>query len=90
MRAARKLRVVRRQWEPFRREPVESCPQPETPIKPVQYGAAPWTKLPPTPTADQLTIRCRVQSMRSTGGKVAELLSYEDSLAWLREHQPEN
>lgn len=74
MRAQRKLRAV------------PDCPQPETPVKPVQYGAAPWSKLPPTPTADQLVIRARVQSMRSRGGKVAELLSYEDSLAWLREH----
>lgn len=52
----------------------------------LRYGAVPWPKrLPPTPTADQLTVRCRVQSARSVGGTRAELLSYEDSLAW--EHE---
>jgi len=75
MKPARKLQVV------------PDCPQPESPIKPVVYGQAPWSKLPPTPTADQLVVRCRVQSARSTGGKRAELLSYEDSLAWEREQQ---
>lgn len=59
---------------------VPDCPQPETPIKPVQYGAAPWSRLPPSPTADQLTIRCRAQSLLSRGGKRAELPSYEDAL----------
>lgn len=76
MRSARKLRVV------------PDCPQPDPPAyRPVVYGQAPWSRLPHNPTADQLTVRCRVQSARSVGGIRAELLSYEDSLAWEREHQ---
>ncbi len=76
MRTARKLRVV------------PNCPAPEPPAyRPIVYGASPWGRLPHNPTADQLTVRCRVQSARSVGGVRAELLSYEDSLAWEREHQ---
>jgi len=61
MKSARKLRVV------------ESCPMPETPIKPVQYGAAPWSHLPPSPPAHEISIRARAQSLLSRGGKRAEL-----------------
>lgn len=75
MKPARKLRVVR------------DCPQPETAIKPVQYGAAPWSRLPPTPTADQITTRARAQSLLTKGGKRAELPSYEEALEIIAAHE---
>ena len=73
MRAARKLSVV------------PDCPQPETPIKPVQYGAAPWSHLPPSPPAHEISIRARAQSLLSRGGKRAELPDYETALRIIAE-----
>lgn len=68
MRSARKLRMV------------ESCPQHETPIKPVKYGAAPWSRLPPSPPAHEISIRARAQSLLSRHGTRAELPDYEEAL----------
>jgi len=62
MRSARKLRVV------------EACPQPDPPpFRRIQYGAAPWSHLPPSPPAHEISIRARAQSLLSRGGKRAEL-----------------
>lgn len=76
MRAARKLRVV------------PDCSQPESPYKPVvQYGFIGGHKLdrlPPSPLPHEANIIARVQSMRTRGGKVAEPLSYEASVTYLR------
>lgn len=72
---ARKLRVVR------------DCPQPESPIKPVQYGAAPWSRLPHNPTADEITIRVRAQSILSRDGKRAELPDIETARRVIAEHE---
>lgn len=71
MRTARKLRAV------------PNCPQPEVPIKPVQYGFSGGHKverLAPMPTAQEITIRARAQSLLSKDGKRAELPSYEEAL----------
>lgn len=65
MKAARKLRAV------------PNCPQPETPVKPMKYGAAPWSRLPPSPPAHEISIRARAQSLLSKGGKRAELPDIE-------------
>jgi len=73
MRAARKLSVV------------PDCPQPETPIKPVKYGAAPWSRLPPTPPAHEISIRARAQSLLSRDGHRAELPDYESALRIIEE-----
>ena len=73
MRAARKLSVV------------PDCPQPETPIKPVKYGAAPWSRLPPTPPAHEISIRARAQSLLSRDGHRAELPDYETALRIIEE-----
>ena len=63
---ARKLRVV------------PDCPQPEPrAAKPIVYGAAPWSRLPHNPTADEITIRVRAQSILSRGGVRAELPDIE-------------
>jgi len=59
---------------------VESCPMPETPIKPVEYGAAPWSRLPPSPPAHEISIRARAQSLLSRDGQRAELPDYETAL----------
>lgn len=67
---------------------VEDCPQPEPPKrKPIIYGAAPWSRLPPTPTADQITTRARAQSLLTKGGKRAELPSYEEALEIIAAHE---
>ena len=64
-----------------RLRPVENCPQPEPPkAKPVVYGAAPWSRLPHSPPAHEITIRARAQSIESKNGKRAELRSYEEAL----------
>lgn len=72
MRTARKLRAV------------PNCPQPETPAyKPIQYGFGGGhkvTRLAPMPTAQEITIRARAQSLLSKGGKRAELPSCEEAL----------
>jgi len=72
MRTARKLRAV------------PNCPQPEPqPFKPIQYGFAGGHKverLPAMPTAQEITIRARAQSLLSKDGKRAELPSYEEAL----------
>lgn len=72
MRTVRKLRAV------------PNCPQPEPPAyKPIQYGFMGGHKierLAPMPTAQEITIRARAQSLLSTGGKRAELPSYEEAL----------
>jgi len=67
MNAVRKLSIV-------------DCPMPETPIRPVVYGAAPWSRLPPTPPAHEISIRARAQSLLSRGGHRAELPDYETAL----------
>jgi len=64
MNAVRKLSIV-------------DCPQSETPIRPVIYGAAPWSRLPHTPPAHEISIRARAQSLLSRGGHRAELPDYE-------------
>ena len=64
MNAVRKLSIV-------------DCPMPETAIKPVVYGAAPWSRLPHTPPAHEISIRARAQSLLSRGGHRAELPDYE-------------
>ena len=62
---ARKLRVV------------PNCPQPEPPpFKPIQYGFSGGHKidrLAPTPTAEEITVRARAQSLLSKNGVRAEL-----------------
>jgi len=59
---------------------VPDCPQPETPIKPVQYGAAPWSHLPPSPPAHEISIRARAQSLLTRDGRRPELPDYETAL----------
>ena len=68
---------------------VEGCPQPEPkPYKPIVYGQGPWpARLPPCPTADQLTIRVRAQSLESKNGKVGPLRSYEEALEIIAAHE---
>jgi hypothetical protein len=68
--------------KPFRKlRAVENCPQPPPPpFKPVVYGMAPWSRLPPTPPAHEISIRVRAQSLLSRDGKRAELPSYEAAL----------
>ena len=61
---------------------VPDCPQPETPAKPVVYGAAPWGRLPPSLPSNAATVIARVQLRRSVGGKAAEALSYGESVRW--------
>lgn len=56
---------------------VPNCPQPETPVKPMKYGAAPWSRLPPSPPAHEISIRARAQSILSKGGTRAELPDIE-------------
>jgi hypothetical protein len=65
--------------KPFRKlRAVENCPQPEPPpYKPMVYGMAPWSRLPPTPPANEITERVRAQSRLSRGGKRAELPDIE-------------
>jgi hypothetical protein len=64
--------------KPFRKlRAVENCPQPETPVRPIVYGMAPWSRLPPTPPANEITERVRAQSRLSRGGKRAELPDIE-------------
>lgn len=77
MKAARKLRVVR------------DCPQPEpAPYRPMQYG---WIgghkaeRLTASPLPHEANVIARVQSMRTRNGARAEPLSYEDSIAYLRD-----
>jgi hypothetical protein len=55
---AGKLHIVRRAWEPSRREPIADCPQPETPFKPVQYV--------PQPEIDRRVARAVLQNARET------------------------
>ena len=64
MNAVRKLSIV-------------DCPMPETVIKPIVYGAAPWSRLPHTPPAHEINVRYRAQSLLSRGGHRAELPDYE-------------
>ena len=75
MRAARTLRAV------------PNCPQPESKAKPIVYGAAPWSRLPPTPPAHEITVRARAQSILSRGGKRAELPDYPTALRIIAAHQ---
>lgn len=74
---SRELRVVR------------DCPQPESPIKPVvQYGFVGGHKaerIVASPLPHEANIIARVQSMRTRNGARAEPLSYEDSIAYLRD-----
>ena len=69
MKAAHKLRVV------------PNCPAPEPPsYKPIQYGFAGGHKidrLPSMPTAEEISIRARAQSILSKGGTRAELPDIE-------------
>lgn len=67
---------------------VENCPQPDPPeARPVVYGAAPWSRLPPTPPAHEITVRARAQSILSRGGKRAELPDYPTALRIIAAHQ---
>lgn len=75
MTRARKLRIV------------PDCPQPESPIKPVQYGQARWSRLPSSPTADELNIRARAQSLMSRNGVRAELPDIETARRVIAEHE---
>lgn len=77
MNLARKLRIV------------AACPMPETAIRPVIYGAAPWGRLPHNPTADEITIRSRAQSLMSKGGVRAELPDIATARRVVAEHQRE-
>lgn len=56
---------------------VPDCPQPEpSPFKPIQYGFAGGHKierLAPMPTAEEISIRARAQSLLSKGGMRADL-----------------
>ena len=56
---------------------VPNCPQPDPPpFKPIQYGFFGGRKierLPPMPTAEEISIRARAQSLLSKGGVRAEL-----------------
>lgn len=56
---------------------VPSCPQPDPPpFKPIQYGFSGGHKierLAPMPTAEEISIRARAQSLLSKGGMRAEL-----------------
>lgn len=74
MNLARKLRIV-------------DCPMPETKIRRIVYGAAPWGRLPPSLPSNAATVIARVQSRRSVGGKAAAALSYEESVRWEDEHK---
>lgn len=69
MKSARKLRVV------------PNCPQPDpSPYKPIQYGFAGGHKierLPSMPTAEEISLRARAQSILSKGGTRAELHDIE-------------
>ncbi len=58
---------------------VPDCPQPDPPpYKPIQYGVGPWPKhLPSMPTAEEISIRARAQSILSKGGTRAELPDIE-------------
>lgn len=68
---------------------VEGCPQPEpAQYKPIVYGAGPWPKrLPPSPTADEITIRARAQSLMSRNGERAELPDIETARRVIAEHE---
>jgi hypothetical protein len=60
---------------------VPNCPQPDPPAaKPIVYGQAPWSRLPPSPPAHEISIRVRAQSLLSREGKRAELPDYETAL----------
>lgn len=72
---ARKLRVV------------PDCPMPETAIKPVVYGQAPWSRLPHHPTAEEITLRARAQSLMSKGGVRAELPDIQTARRVLAGHK---
>lgn len=69
MKPARKLRIV------------DGCPMSEPPpFKPIQYGFAGGQKverLAPMPTAEEISIRARAQSLLSKDGKRAELPDIE-------------
>lgn len=76
MRPLRKLRVV------------EGCPMPDPPpYRPIQYGCGPWPKLPHSPTADEITIRARAQSILSRDGRRAELPDIETARRIIAEHE---
>ena len=65
---------------------VEGCPQPDPPpAKPIVYGSAPWSRLPPTPPAHEISIRARAQSLLSRDGQRAELPDYETALRLIEE-----
>lgn len=50
------------------------------------YGLSKWpARLARTPIAHEYGVIARVQSMRTSGGKVAEPLTYEASVAYLRD-----
>lgn len=68
---------------------VPDRPMPEAPIRPVIYGAAPWGRLPHNPTADEITIRARAQSLMSKGGVRAELPDIATARRVVAEHQQE-
>lgn len=60
---------------------IPDCPMPEPqPFKPIQYGFAGGHKverLAPMPTAEEISIRARAQSLLSRNGKRAELPDIE-------------
>jgi hypothetical protein len=80
---------------------VEGCPQRDgEPIKRLLtgdgkfyvfgldgYGCAAIERMPHNPTADQLTIRVRAQSLESKNGKVGPLRSYEEALEIIAAHE---
>lgn len=67
--------------KPFRKLRVVDCPQPQPPsAKPIVYGQAPWSRLPPSPPAHEISIRARAQSLLTRDGKRPELPDYETAL----------
>ena len=68
---------------------IPGCPQPEPPpFKPIQYGFIGGHKierLTASPLPHEANVIARVQSMRTRNGARAEPLSYEDSIAYLRD-----
>lgn len=57
------------------------------PDEPQGYGQGRWGRLPHTPTADELVIRCRAQSLLSRDGKRAELPDIETARRILAEQE---
>lgn len=53
---------------------IAGCPQDN------KYGALPWSRLPHTPPAHEISIRARAQSLLSRDGHRAELPDYETAL----------